>query len=217
MTERLKHPKKPLNTTEAKKDDYQKWDDPVKKYQVRRRAKFNYDFVQIAARLVAAGFSETDLAYSLDVKPRTIKSWKDRYPQFKKACGNGKAIAKSYLVSKGLRAACGYDYDEETWVDRVTGVDDEGIEIREMVCTKRVHKYQKPDAGLLTFFLINMCPEEYSNTKTINVNETKKSLNLELTGTIESDQIKDFAGKLLMAADKLDKTKQVDSKVIDVT
>lgn len=215
MTQRLKHPKKPLNKTEAKKKDYQNYDDPVKVYKVRRRAKFNYDYVQVAARLVAAGFTEVDLAYALDVKPRTIKSWKDRYPQFKKACSNGKVIAKSYLVSKGIRAACGYDYDEETWVERVTGVDDDGKEIREMVCTKRVHKYQKPDAGLLQFFLINMCPEEYSNTKTINVNETKKNLNLELSGTIESDQIREFAGKLLNAATKLDKTKKVESKVID--
>lgn len=215
MTERLKHPKKALNKTEAAKSDYEKWDDPVKVYKVRKRARFNYDYVMVAARLVAAGFTEIDLAYALDVKPRTIKSWKDRYPQFKKACGNGKVIAKAYLVSKGLRAACGYNYDEETWVERVTGVDDEGNDIREMVCTKRVNKYQKPDAGLLTFFLINMCPEEFSNTKTINVNETKKSMNLELTGTIESDQIKEFAGKLLVAADKLDKSKKVESKVID--
>ena len=215
MTERLKHSKKPLNKTEAKKEDYQNYDDPVKIYKVRRRAKFSYDYVQVAARLVAAGFTEIDLAYALDVRPRTIKSWKDRYPQFKKACSNGKVIAKSYLVSKGLRAACGYNYDEETWVDKVTGVDDEGKDIRELVLTKSVHKYQKPDAGLLTFFLINMCPEEFSNTKTINVNETKKSMNLELTGTIESDQIKDFAGKLLQAADKLDKAKKVEGKFID--
>ncbi|KKL26134.1 hypothetical protein LCGC14_2398340, partial [marine sediment metagenome] len=37
----------------------------------------------------------------------------------------------------------------------------------------------------------------------------------ELTGTVEPDQIKEFAGKLFEAADRLDKAKKVESKVID--
>jgi len=94
--------RKPLNKTEAAKDDYENWDDDVKKYKTRKRIKWNYDFVRVAARLVAAGHSEKDLGYVLGVQPCTIKTWKARYPQFKAACGNGKRIATNYLVSNGL-------------------------------------------------------------------------------------------------------------------
>lgn len=213
MTQPRRKPREPLNKTEAKKEDYAKWDDEPKKYKVRKRAKFNYKFIQIAARLIAAGHTESDIGYVLGVKKSTVASWKQRYPQFKAACDNGKVMARNYLVSKGLRAAGGYDYSEETFELRAV----EGEVERQLVCIKRVNKHQKPDGNLLTFFLVNMDPDTFSFTKHVKIDETKKSPNLELTGQIESKQIKEFAGKLLEAADKLDKTKKVESKVIETT
>lgn len=210
MAEKLRKPKKPLNKTEAKKEDYAKWDDDVKKYKTRKRIKWNYDFVKVAARLVAAGHSEKDLGYVLGVKKCTIASWKQRYPQFAAACVNGKAIAKNYLVSSGLRAACGYDYDEETYELRLV----EGQAEKQLTCIKKVKKHQKPDASLLQFFLINMSPD-FTNTKNVNITETKKFESLELTGQIESDTIRQFAGELVKQADEADKRKKVESKVID--
>ena len=204
--------KKPLNKKEAAKEDYQDWDDPVKKYTTRKRIRWNYDYVKVAARLVAAGHSEKDLGYVLGVQPCTIKTWKARYPQFKAACANGKGIAKNYLVSSGLRAACGYDFEEETYELRVV----EGNAEKELVCVKRVKKHQKPDASLLQFFLINMS-DSFTNTKNVNITENKKVVSLELTGRIESDQIRDFAGRLLKQAEKQDKIKTVESKVTDAT
>jgi len=216
MAEKLRKPRKPLNKKEEAKKDYAKWNDEPKKYKIRKRAKFNYDYIQVAARLIAAGHTESDIGYVLGVKKSTIASWKQRYPQFKRACDNGKTMAKAYLVSKGLRAACGYDYEEETLENRVVGHDEEtGEEIRDLVCIKKVHKHQKPDGSLLMFFLTNMAPDEFSHTKNIKIDETKKNLNLQLTGEIESDMIRMFAGKLLEAADKADKKKKVEAKVIE--
>ncbi len=211
MAEKLRKPRKPINKTEAKKQDYAKWDDEPKKYKVRKRAKFNYGFIQIAARLIAAGHTESDIGYVLGVKKSTVAGWKQRYPQFKAACDNGKVMARNYLVSKGLRAAGGYDYSEETFELRNV----EGEEEKQLVLIKKVNKHQKPDGNLLTFFLVNLDPKSFSFTKHIKVDETKKTLNLELTGQVESDTIREFAGKLLEAADKQDKTKKVESKIVD--
>lgn len=211
MTQPRRNSPKPLNKTEAKKQDYAKWDDEPKKYKIRKRAKFNYKFIQIAARLIAAGHTESDIGYVLGVKKSTVASWKQRYPQFKAACDNGKVMARNYLVSKGLRAAGGYDYSEETFELRCV----EGEGEKQLVLIKKVNKHQKPDGNLLTFFLVNMDKENFSFTKHVTVDQTNKTLNLELTGQIESKQIKEFAGKLLEAADKLDKKKKVESVTVD--
>ena len=166
---------------------------------------------KLAARLIAAGHTESDIGYVLGVKGSTVASWKQRYPQFKAACDNGKVMARNYLVSKGLKAAGGYDYSEETFELRNV----EGEEEKQLVLIKKVNKHQKPDGNLLTFFLVNMDSENFSFTKNIKVDQTTKTTSLELTGQIESDQIRDFAGKLLAAADKQDKVKKVESEVID--
>jgi len=214
MAEKLRKPKTPLNKKEAAKEDYKNWDDGVKKYKVRRRARFNYDYIQVAARLIAAGHTESDIGYVLGVKKSTIASWKQRYPQFKAACDNGKKMARNYLVSKGLRAAGGYDYAEETFELR-TVKNEDGEDTKELVLIKKVNKHQKPDGNLLTFFLVNLDPENFSHTKNIKIDQTNKTLNLELTGQIESDTIRQFAGKLLEEAEKQDKAKKVESKVIE--
>jgi len=203
--------RKPLNEKEAEKSDYKNWNDDVKLYKTRKRIKWDYNFVKIAARLVASGHSEKDLGYVLGVRASTIAKWKQRYPQFKAACNNGKDIAKNYLISSGLKAACGYDYEEEFW-ERKKKEDEHGDPFWEMECVKRVKKHQKPDAGLLQFFLINMSPD-FTNTRTVNINENKKNLDIKITGQIESDTIRDFAGKLLAEADEADK-KKVESRVI---
>jgi len=68
--------RKPLNKKEAVKKDYKNWNDDVKVYKTRKRVKWDYKFVKIAARLVASGHSEKDLGYVLGVRASTIAKWK---------------------------------------------------------------------------------------------------------------------------------------------
>ncbi|KKK64431.1 hypothetical protein LCGC14_2984290, partial [marine sediment metagenome] len=44
--------------------------------KLQKGAKYNYDFVEMASRMVAAGMTEKDLGFVLGVKPGTIKKWK---------------------------------------------------------------------------------------------------------------------------------------------
>ena len=180
--------------------------------KLQKGAKYNYDFVEMASRMVAAGMTERDLGFVLGVKPGTIKKWKQRYAEFKEACSSGKEIAKQYLVAKGLRAAMGYDYEE---IDQVLARNEDG-ELAVIKETRKL-KHRPVDKDLLFFFLINMArgSGEWKNVKTIEVTETKQNLNINLTGVIESDTIRKLAGAAIKQADEIDRLPVIEAEVID--
>lgn len=200
--------------------------DSVVKRKLRKGAKYDMAFVQIAARLIAAGMTVKDVGYALGVKPATVKQWKARYDEFKAATNSkseAKQIAGAHLVANGLQSAMGYDYEE---VDQVLvrkenpdyDKDVEGSEETILVVIKetRKAKHRPPDKDLLQFFLLNIS-DEYKNQKTLRIEETKKSINLNITGHLESTDIRKLAGAAFKTADKMDKeTKRIESKVIDV-
>lgn len=178
------------------KEEYYNFDDDPKKYRLRKGAKFNYGFVKLAARLKASGFTDEDLAYVFNVKPRTVESWRERYPQFKRACDNGKEMAAAYLVSQGIRAASGYEYEEET-IKYVT-VQGEDSEPQEIVKERTVTtKYQKPDGQLLMFLLSNFSGGKYRHIRNVEVDHRETRLNINLVGQLEADNIARLAGKLV--------------------
>ncbi len=184
--------------------------------KIKKGAKYNREFVQVASRMVAAGMTEKELGFFLGVKPATIKKWKQRYDEFALATKNGssaKEIAKSHLVANGLRAAMGYDYEE---VDRVMERNSEG----ELIVKKETRKLKhKPiDKDMLIFFLINMDRGEgnWKNVKSVEIEQKKQNVNINLTGEIEASTIKALAGAAIKEADKMEKeTKVVRSVVID--
>jgi predicted transcriptional regulator len=198
----------------------------VIKRKLRKGAKYDMEFVQIASRLVAAGMTEKDVGYVLGVKPATIKQWKQRYPEFMEATGSkssAKQIAAAHLVANGLHSAMGYDFEE---IDQVLvrkenpdyDSDVEGSEETILVVIKetRKTKHRPPDKDLLQFFLLNIS-DEYHNTKTIRIDETKKQINVNITGHLESGDIRKLAGAAFKTADDMDKSvKMVESKVSDV-
>jgi hypothetical protein len=196
--------------------------------KLKKGAKFDYEFVQIAARLVAAGLTEADLGYVLGVKPTTINKWKQRYEEFRLATANGssaKDVAKSHMIATGIRSAMGYDYEE---VDIVTercvnihyNPDDPDSEEFLMLEKKRTTKcrHRPPDKDLLLFFLINMDRGQgnWKNVKSIEIEQKKTVTNVNLTGKIESTDIRRLAGAAAKIADDQDRiVKQIDSEVIE--
>jgi hypothetical protein len=186
--------------------------------KIRKGAKYDYNFVEIAARMVAAGMTVTEVGYWLGVKPTTIKQWKARYPEFKAATdnkSNAKAIAHAHLVASGLRAAMGYDFEEiETVME--PGTDEDGEPCMVVKSEKKKLKHRPPDKDLLQFFLINL-GNEYKNHKTIQIETTKKEVNVHLTGVLESDDIRKLAGAAVGLADRQDKQrKRIESTAVEV-
>jgi hypothetical protein len=196
--------------------------------KIKKGAKFDYEFVKIAARLVSAGLTETDLGYVLGVKPTTINKWKQRYEEFRLATASGssaKDIAKSHMIATGIRSAMGYDYEEVDIVTESTLNDDYDPDDKDstryiMVEKKRTTKlrHRPPDKDLLLFFLINMDRGQgnWKNVKSIEVEQKKTITNVNLTGQIESEDIRRLAGAAIVAADKEDrKVKMIESEVIN--
>ena len=194
--------------------------------KLQKGAKYNYDFAQVASRMVAAGMTEKDIGYWLGVKPTTIAKWKQRYAEFKEATdskSSAKKIATSHLVASGLQSAMGYDYEE---VDRVMesvknpnfDPDDENcIEPEHILAIKketRKLRHRAPDKDLLVFFLLNLT-NEYHNVKSITVEQTNREVNINLTGKLESSDIRKLAGAAFKTADNIDHhTKVIESEVV---
>ncbi|KKM68147.1 hypothetical protein LCGC14_1463790 [marine sediment metagenome] len=196
--------------------------------KLQKGAKYNYDFVQVASRMVAAGMTEKDIGYVLGVKPTTISKWKQRYAEFALATNSqssAKQIAVSHLVANGLRSAMGYDYEETDQVLEMVDnpdydEDDENCKepklIQVLKKETRKLKHRPPDKDMLMFFLLNLS-DDYHNTRSITIDQTKKQINVNITGKLESSDIRKLAGAAFQTADALDKkSKVIESKIVDV-
>ncbi|KKM92640.1 hypothetical protein LCGC14_1216350, partial [marine sediment metagenome] len=193
--------------------------------KLQKGAKYNYDFVQVASRMVAAGMTEKDIGYVLGVKPTTISKWKQRYAEFALATNSqssAKQIAVSHLVANGLRSAMGYDYEETDQVLEMVDnpdydEDDENCKepklIQVLKKETRKLKHRPPDKDMLMFFLLNLS-DDYHNTRSITIDQTKKQINVNITGKLESSDIRKLAGAAFQTADALDKkSKVIESKI----
>ena len=200
---------------------------PIRR-KLKKGAKYNYDFVEIASRMVAAGMTEKDIGYVLGVKPTTVAKWKQRYEEFNLATNSqssAKQIAVSYLVANGLRSAMGYDYEELDQVLEMANnpkYDSEDESCKEpkliQVVKKETRKlrHRAPDKDMLIFFLLNLS-DEYKNVKSVTIEQTRKQVNVNITGKLESADIRKLAGAAFTEADRIDrKKKTVESNVVDV-
>lgn len=160
----------------------------------------------MASKLVGLKLTVAEIADVFGVKPKTVESWKKRYPTFKKACEAGKQVVIADLCAAGIRHACGYDYVEQTFERKHNPETGE----YEMVLVKEVPKHQPANGNLLQYFLNNF-DSEFVNTRKVQIDE-RKVLAIEDRGKLEEEQIKQLAGGLLEA---LEKRKQVESKEID--
>jgi hypothetical protein len=181
--------------------DWKKIGDPVKKYKLRKHAKFNYDFVELAARLKAAGFTNKDLGYVFNVNQQTVSTWQERYPEFKQACAEGKDLATKYLVAQGLRAACGYEYEDcNEKYTVVPELDKEGKPTGKMVEVLKERsvfkKHQAANPQLLIFMLANFDSENWQSVHKIQVDKNE-NIKIQLDGKVVSKQIDELAGRLI--------------------
>ncbi len=165
-----------------------------------RDAQFSGEYLEIATRLVAAGLTESDLAYVLGTTKARIKFWKRKNPLFKKACTDGKGVAKSYLIAQGLKAAAGYSTEEKN-IKMKTRVNKEGVLEEYIAETSTFIKHVKPDAALLVFMLCNLSRQQkddvpWQSQHKIEVSEDKK-ISIKISGKIATEQISKLAGAFL--------------------
>ena len=176
---------------------------PKKKAIVHKNAELDFEMIKVASRLVAAGFSIDDLGWAMGTDRSSIQYWKQKYPEFKQACLDGKKIAKQVLIAQALRAAEGYDYE----VVKQTFNKDGNLEK-----TIRIKDHQKGDPQLAMFLLTNldrqMGGSNWKNIKYEKRDETR-TIKFKVDGNLDSEQIAKFAGRLFQAYSEDDTRKLV--------
>lgn len=182
------------------KKEWNKIGDKPSEYAIHPKSSFNFKYVEMAARLKAAGFSNEDIGYAFGMDRVTIQKWATKHPQFKRALEEGRNVSKSYVVAKALKAACGYDYDESNEKFDKNG-NSLGISV--------FHKHQAPNPKLIMWLLCNLSPEEWKSEHKILVGK-EETIHVKLDGKMASKQIEQLAGKLF---DEPGKTKK---KVISI-
>lgn len=192
-----------------------------KRGKLKKGAKFDVDFLELATRLVASGMKESEVAYFLGCTERDVKGLKRKDKMFKKACEDGKDLALSYLIAQGLRAAAGYEYEEKNVKikRKVIKVKDEDGKVTEEVLELPVEestftKFQPPNPNLLMFLVSNLSrqlgkdeEERWMSQHKIEVDE-QKNVHIKISGDVASEQIERLAGAFL-------NRKVIDAKVTD--
>jgi len=164
------------------------------------RPEFSPLFLDVAMRLVAAGLTIKDLAFVLGVTESRIKYFKKHNPLFKKACDDGKNLAKSYLIAQGLKAAAGYMSTEKN-IKIKRKVMSDGSIVEYAAEESHFQKHVKPDSSLLIFMLCNLSRQakdevQWSSVHKVELDE-KKSVNIKISGKVATEQIKKLAGAFM--------------------
>jgi hypothetical protein len=84
-----------------------------KKAPIGRLTGWTNRIIDAAYMLAVLGATEVDMATAFNVSVPTIKYWKNRHPEFKKAIDDGTYGLVSGLAQSLAKRGLGYEYDEE--------------------------------------------------------------------------------------------------------
>jgi hypothetical protein len=129
--------------------------------------------IEAAFLLACLGATEEQMAVAMEVSTPTIKYWKKRHPEFKKAVDDGTLGVISKVNQAFIQRCTGYDYDEEictydrsahTWIKT----------------TKKTHVSPDPwaCARLLELKARNY---NWSVTQNVNLTQTNTNININLS------------------------------------
>jgi len=186
---------------------------PKKKFEIKKRARFDASWLPVIQNLTALGLNESDIGVILGYTGKNARDWlnnlKKNHPEVKDAWELGKRIADVQLVTKAFLAATGYDYKQEKVKYKAVTKYDGDKPYTDWIETEReeVLKHAKSDPAVLKFLLCNRLPEFFSETKRLEIDKTI----LSLEGKDMEAEIKAFAGRLFEIADN----KTIDAEFVD--
>jgi hypothetical protein len=173
----------------------------------RKTKDYLPEYADIASQLVAAHFTEQDLAYAFDVSKRQIKLWKKHNPLFRQACEDGKREQKKRLVARAFKQAMGYKFTD-TNTKRYYNAEGKLIKVEE----SSFGKENPGNERLLVFLLCNLDrqlgDDDWKSIQRIEVDENK-TVRVEIDGKAAKEQIKRLAGDILET-----ERKQIECKVV---
>lgn len=173
--------------------------------------QYRAEYDNIASRLIAVGFSESDLANTFNVPESAIKGWKRSFPSFKQACNDGKRGQLKRLVASGLKEATGYD-----WVATKTKTTYNANGSVDKTEVQDIPMHQAGNASLAMFMMCNISnqlklDDEDAFKSKQKVEIENKNLSINISAELVGEQIDRLAGKLLSG----ENVKQIETEVIE--
>jgi len=159
--------------------------------------KYLPEYDDIASRLIAVGFNESDLSNTFNVPMSAIKGWKRSFPSFKNACNDGKRGQLKRVVANSLKEATGYD-----WMSTKTKTEYDARGNIVKVEKQDIPMHQPGNASLAMFMMCNISNQlklgdEDAFKSKQKVEVENKNLNLNISAELIGDQIDRLAGKFL--------------------
>jgi transposase-like protein len=106
------------------------------------------------------GLSDEQIAQNMEISTSTFYEWKKKFSEFSEALKKGKEVVDRMVENALLKAALGYEYEEEV-------VDNKGRK-------HTVRKYEKPNTTALIFWLKNRKPEQWRDRQEHKIEGTQQ-------------------------------------------
>ena len=135
---------------------------PVKR-KVGRPSSYKEEYAELAYKFCLLGATDTRLAEMFEVDIATIHHWKTDVPEFLSAVKEGREWADANVAKSLYHRAIGYSHQEDDI--RTLSV---GGGRSEIVITPTV-KHYPPDTTAAIFWLKNRRPEQWRETKAVEL------------------------------------------------
>ena len=106
------------------------------------------------------GLTNEQIAENIGITAKTLYEWQNKYSEFREALKRGKEVVDRMVKNALLKAALGYEYEEEV-------IDNKGRK-------HTVRKYEKPNTTALIFWLKNRKPKEWRDKQEQQVDVNQK-------------------------------------------
>jgi hypothetical protein len=184
-----------------------RWAEKDRANKVRADAHWEVRLAEMASKLIAAGFTYSDIGVVLGVAESTVLGWTQKYESFVAAAKVGHEAANALTLGQLLRSAWGYTFEEKD-TKYIDILDENGKSTGKTKVIEVIkERHQPPNAELLKFICLNRMPTEWKDAKRLEIDEHRT---IQIVGADEVAALDGFIQKFIEST----KPKLVESKVV---
>jgi len=116
------------------------------------------------------GLTDEQIAKNMGINIATLYDWKKKYPEISESLKKGKEVVDREVENALLKAALGYEYEEDVVTNKGQVV--------------KVRKYEKPNVTAIIFWLKNRKPDVWRDKQEFNI---ESNIGVQIIDDIGSD------------------------------